>query len=87
MKMNADNNAVSYEVLWMTCGHSSHISIGTVIELLTGCAFDFAVLSNFRPECEQVPKDDSTDEACKKDHVCQNNAIKKAGGMCKLKLH
>nr|XP_054925364.1 zinc finger protein ZFP2-like [Dermacentor andersoni] len=29
----------------------------------------------------EVPKDDSTDDACKTDHVCQNNTIKKAGGM------
>ncbi|XP_077521463.1 uncharacterized protein LOC144132728 [Amblyomma americanum] len=79
---NPGNIAVSFDGSWMTRGHSSHIGVGTVIELFTGLVLDFVVLSNFCAGCEQGPKeDDPTYPSWKQSHICQKNTSKKAGEM------
>ncbi|KAH7978608.1 hypothetical protein HPB49_006095 [Dermacentor silvarum] len=55
---NPRNIAVSFDGTWLTRGHSSHICVGTVIELFMGCALDFVVLSNFCLGCQLGPKED-----------------------------
>lgn len=79
---NPGNIAVSYDGSWMTRGHSSHIGVGTVIELFTGLVLDYVVLSNFCAGCERGPKvDDASYEEWKANHECQKNTDKKAGEM------
>lgn len=79
---NPGNIAVSYDGSWMTRGHSSHIGVGTVIELISGLVLDYVVLSNFCAGCESGPKEgDPAYEEWKENHVCQRNTTKKAGEM------
>ncbi|KAH9381902.1 hypothetical protein HPB48_015378 [Haemaphysalis longicornis] len=79
---NPGNIAVSYDGSWMTRGHSSHIGVGTVIELFTGLVLDYVVLSNFCAGCERAPKEsDPAYEEWKAKHLCQRNTTKKAGEM------
>ncbi|KAG0437931.1 hypothetical protein HPB47_017219 [Ixodes persulcatus] len=79
---NPGNIAVSYNGSWMTRGHSSHISIGTAIELFTGFVLDYIVLSNFCAACERRPKqNDLSHQAWKDGHICQKTTDKKAGEM------
>ncbi|XP_077511721.1 uncharacterized protein LOC144122078 [Amblyomma americanum] len=79
---NPGNIAVSYDGTWMTRGHSSHICVGTVIELFSGLVLDFVVLSNFCAACERGPKEDDPNYLTwKENHVCQKNSEKKAGEM------
>lgn len=79
---NPGNIAVSYDGSWMTRGHSSHIGVGTVIELFTGLCLDYVVLSNFCAGCETGPKEsDPSFDSWKKDHKCQKNTDKKSGEM------
>ncbi|KAH9365874.1 hypothetical protein HPB48_022866 [Haemaphysalis longicornis] len=54
---NPGNIAVSYDGSWMTRGHSSHIGVGTVIELFTVLVLDYVVPSNFCAGCERAPKE------------------------------
>ncbi|KAH7979657.1 hypothetical protein HPB49_010317 [Dermacentor silvarum] len=76
------NIAVSYDGSWMTRGHTSHIGVGTVIELFSGLVLDFVVLSNFCAGCESGPKEsDPSYGAWKDGHKCQKNTNKKAGEM------
>lgn len=76
------NIAVSYDGSWMTRGHSSHIGVGTVIELFTGFVLDYVVLSNFCAACEQKPKEnDPSYQTWVENHQCQKNTSKKAGEM------
>lgn len=77
---NPGNIAVSYDGSWMTRGHSSHIGVGTVIELFTGLVLDYVVLSNFCAGCERAPKEsDPSYEEWKAKHVCQKTPTKKLG--------
>lgn len=79
---NPGNIAVSYDGSWMTRGHSSHIGVGTVIELISGLVLDYVVLSNFCAGCESGPKEgDPSYVKWKEDHVCQRNTTKKSGEM------
>ncbi|KAG0429772.1 hypothetical protein HPB47_023294 [Ixodes persulcatus] len=81
---NPGNIAVSYDGSWMMRGHSSHISVGTAIELFTGFVLDYIVLSNFPPAsaCERRPKqNDLSHQAWKDGHICQKTTDKKAGEM------
>lgn len=76
------NIAVSYDGSWMTRGHSSHIGVGTVIELFTGFVLDYVVLSNFCAACEQKPNEnDPSYQTWVDNHHCQKNTSKKAGEM------
>lgn len=52
------NIAISYDGMWMTRGHSSHIGVGTVIELFSGYVTD-VVLSNLSLACEMGPQPDT----------------------------
>lgn len=77
-----DNIAISFDGTWMTRGHSSHIGVGTVIELYTGFVLDYVVLSNFCAGCARAPKEvDPAYQAWKEAHACQKNTDKKAGEM------
>ncbi|CAN8023230.1 unnamed protein product [Ixodes persulcatus] len=79
---NPGNIAVSYDGSWMTRGHSSHIGVGTAIELFTGFVLDYVVLSNFCAACERGPKqNDPSYQAWKDGHICQKTTDKKAGEM------
>ncbi|XP_077490729.1 uncharacterized protein LOC144101435 [Amblyomma americanum] len=79
---NPGNIAVSYDGTWMTRGHTSHIGVGTVIELFTGLVLDYVVLCNFCAGCERGPKpDEPSYQAWRADHLCQKNTEKKAGEM------
>lgn len=79
---NPGNIAVSYDGSWMTRGHTSHIGVGTVIELFTGLVLDYVVLSNFCAGCERAPdKNDPAYQSWTESHVCQKNTDKKAGEM------
>ncbi len=55
---NIVNIAVSYDGSWQKRGHSSHIGVGIVIDLLTGLPIDYEVLCNFCHQCLKAPKDD-----------------------------
>ncbi|KAH7940652.1 hypothetical protein HPB49_002751 [Dermacentor silvarum] len=58
---------------------TSHIGVGTVIELFSGLMLDFVVLSNFCAGCESGPKEgDHSYGAWKDGHKCQKNTNKKA---------
>lgn len=79
---NPGNIAVSYNGTWMTRGHSSHIGVGSVIELLSGYVLDFVVLSNFCLGCEIGPKEsDPAYQEWKDTHICQRNSSSKPGQM------
>ncbi|CAN8008310.1 unnamed protein product, partial [Ixodes pacificus] len=79
---NPGNIAVLYDGSWMTRGHSSHIGVGTAIELFTGFVLDYVVLSNFCAACERWPKqNDPSYQAWKDGHICQKTTDKKAGDM------
>ncbi|XP_075550753.1 uncharacterized protein LOC142584524 [Dermacentor variabilis] len=79
---NPGNIAVSYDGSWMTRGHSSHVGVGTVIELFSGLVLDYVVLSNYCAGCESGPKEgDPSYETWAASHVCQKNTTKKAGEM------
>lgn len=41
----------------MTCGHASHICVGTVMEIYTGLVLDYNVLSNRCHGCTLGPKE------------------------------
>lgn len=76
------NIAVSYDGTWMTRGHSSHIGVGSVIELFSGYVLDYVVLSNFCLGCEVGPKPSSDGyEEWRANHKCQKNTNSKAGQM------
>lgn len=76
------NIAVSYDGTWKTRGHSSHIGVGTVIELFSGYVLDYVVLSNFCLGCEVGPKPSSEGyQEWKANHKCQKNTNSKAGQM------
>ncbi|XP_075732280.1 uncharacterized protein LOC119186949 [Rhipicephalus microplus] len=76
------NIAVSYNGTWKTRGHSSHIGVGTVIELFSGYVLDYVVLSNFCLGCEVGPKPCSEGyQEWKANHKCQKNTNSKAGQM------
>lgn len=76
------NIAVCYDGTWMTRGHSSHVGVGTVVELFTGYVLDYVVLSNFCLGCENGPKPGSEDyDEWKSSHQCQKNTSSKAGQM------
>ncbi|XP_077502161.1 uncharacterized protein LOC144113128 [Amblyomma americanum] len=79
---NPGNIAVSYDGTWMTRGHTSHIGVGTVIELFTGLVLDYVVLCNFCAGCERGPKEgDPSYQSWRAGHLCQKNSEKKAGEM------
>ncbi|CAN8029862.1 unnamed protein product [Ixodes persulcatus] len=79
---NPGNVAVSFDGSWLTRGHSSHICVGTVIELFTGYVLDFFVLSNFCLGCELGPKEgDPGHEQWRAGHRCQMNTSSKPGQM------
>ncbi len=50
---NIVNIALSYDWSWQKTGHSSHVGVGIVVDLLTGLPIDYEVLCNFR---HQSPK-------------------------------
>lgn len=80
------NIAVSYDGSWKTRGHSSHIGVGTLIELFSGFVLDQVVLSNFCLACEKGPKEGTVGyEEWKASHEasqnCQKNTNSKAGQM------
>ncbi|XP_077551374.1 uncharacterized protein LOC144165145 [Haemaphysalis longicornis] len=76
------NIAVCYDGTWMTRGHSSHVGVGTVVELFTGYVLDYIVLSNFCLGCENGPKPGSEGyDKWKSSHQCQKNTSSKAGQM------
>ncbi|GFU13194.1 uncharacterized protein TNCV_1445931 [Trichonephila clavipes] len=45
---------VSFDGTWLTRGHSSQISVGCVIDLLTGLVMDFEIMSKRCIECEHA---------------------------------
>ncbi|XP_049521739.1 uncharacterized protein LOC125944722 [Dermacentor silvarum] len=76
------NIAVCYDGTWLTRGHSSHIGVGTVVELFTGYVLDYHVMSNFCLGCENGPKPDSEGyDLWKLSHQCQKNTSCKSGQM------
>lgn len=79
---NPGDMAVSFDGAWMTRGHSSHIGVGSVIELFSGYVLDFVVLSNFCLGCEIGPKEsDPAYQEWKDTHICQRNSSSKPGQM------
>ncbi|XP_077500045.1 uncharacterized protein LOC144110831 [Amblyomma americanum] len=76
------NIAVSFDGTWLTRGHSSHVCVGTVIELFTGYVLDFVVLSNFCLGCHcGLKEDDPEFEAWQAEHKFQKNTSSKPGEM------
>lgn len=49
--------AVSFDGTWMTRGHSSLIGVGCVIDILTGFAVDFEVMSKICRCCKNAKRD------------------------------
>ncbi|GFX15856.1 uncharacterized protein TNCV_1061781 [Trichonephila clavipes] len=45
---------VTFDVIWLTRGHSSQIGVGCMIDLLTGFVMDFEVMSKRCIECEHA---------------------------------
>ncbi|GFX33836.1 uncharacterized protein TNCV_3962451 [Trichonephila clavipes] len=45
---------VTFDGTWLTRGHSSQISVGCVIDLLTGFVMDFEIMSKRCIECEHA---------------------------------
>ncbi|GFW19305.1 uncharacterized protein TNCV_256321 [Trichonephila clavipes] len=55
---------VSYDVSWLTRGHTSNIGVGCVIDLLSGFVIDYEVMSKRCGDCEQIKfalEEDSAD--------------------------
>ena len=55
---------VSYDGTWLTRGHTSHVGVGCVVDLLTGLCIDFHVMSTYCHVCETkgTPLKDKPDE-------------------------
>ena len=73
---------VSFPGLWQKRGHSSHNDVASVIDLLTGFALDFEVLSNYCSKCkiaEGMPDDSDWKEKhranCPKNFDGTSNAM------------
>ena len=65
--------AVSYDGTWMKRGHTSHIGVGLVVDVLTGLVIDFEVISNFCLGCSKVMLSGDELEAWKSTHKCEKN--------------
>lgn len=68
----------------MTRGHSSHIGVGTVIELFGGYVIDYVVLSSFCLGCEVGPKPGTNgyeEWSASQKGKCQKNTESKSGQM------
>ena len=50
------NISVSFDGSWMTRGHTSHIGVGCVVDLLTGLCIDAHVMCTFCQVCESTGK-------------------------------
>ncbi|GIY65090.1 hypothetical protein CDAR_428841 [Caerostris darwini] len=48
---------VSFDGMWPTCGHSSRIGIGCVIDILTGYVVDFEIAAEIYRLCSNAKKD------------------------------
>lgn len=81
--------AVSFDGTWMTRGHSSLFGVSCVIDLLTGYALDYQVMSKVCRHCEIAKKDlgDSAEfsvwyeghkKECSINHVGSSNAMELA---------
>ena len=62
---------VSFDGTWLTRGHSSHVGVGFIMELYTGCVIDFEVLRNYCYSCKIK----------RGPHRCHKNYEGKAGAM------
>lgn len=49
--------AVSFDGTWLTRGHTSQIGVGCVIDILTGYALDYEVMSKYCAECAYAKAD------------------------------
>lgn len=50
------NISVSFDGTWLTRGHSSHIGVGCVVDLLTGLCLDAHVMCTYCQRCESTGK-------------------------------
>ena len=48
--------SVSFDGTWLTRGHSSHIGVGCVVDLLTGLCLDAHVMCTYYHVCETTGK-------------------------------
>ena len=48
--------SVSFDGTWLTRGHSSHIGVGCVVDLLTGLCLDVHVMCTYCQACESTGK-------------------------------
>ena len=48
--------AVSFDGTWLTRGHTSHIGVGCVVDLLTGMCIDAYVMCTYCHKCETTGK-------------------------------
>ena len=48
--------SVSFDGTWLTRGHSSHIGVGCVVDLVTGLCIDAHVMSTYCQVCESTGK-------------------------------
>ena len=48
--------SVSFDGTWLTRGHSSHIGVGCVVDLLTGMCVDAYVMCTYCQICESTGK-------------------------------
>lgn len=55
--------AVSYDATWLTRGHTSHIGVVCVIEVVTGLVLDCHVMSTFCHKCQNKNRLKETDPA------------------------
>ncbi|GBM95879.1 hypothetical protein AVEN_135372-1 [Araneus ventricosus] len=49
--------AVSFDGTWLNRGHTSQIGVGCVIDILTGYAIDYEIMSKHCIECEYAKTD------------------------------
>ena len=80
--------AVSFDRAWHRRGHSSHVGLAVVIDVLTGLPIDYEVLCNFCVKCKNAT-DDKVELNKKHAPDCQKNYDGSANSMeveCALRL-
>ena len=83
--MSDDNGvldiAVSFDEEWQKRGQSSHIGIGSVIDMLTGLPIGFHVLSNFCHKCRYYKSIEDVFDGCKASKELSQNSERTPNAM------
>lgn len=74
------NTTVVYGATWLTCGHPSHIGVGSVIEFYTGLVPDCTALQTFVLDALRAERNAQITTSGDK-HQCQKNTATSAGRM------